>query len=272
MPSSFSYLTTFSRNLRKFIFFIMVNTRSSSTPTRKTLQSAVLQQQRLNESTTSGINTNKCCKSARDLIVKPIIEQVIKSKLSHPNLRHPKNHLNEVFQKYKAHFPWLTMDMLKGRLKRWSKSQQQPINTPTDIPIQSALPSNTTESTSITNTSTSTTTTPTSSNHAPVNSPTTTVSPPPLHLNNVTASPTTRTKGGRPVGSTNDNAVHINKCLISAKAEITYLYQKECERSIDSGKSRMSMGTYKRIHEEIKVKRNLPADFLFLYNNTKKRM
>jgi hypothetical protein len=250
----------------------MVNTRSGRKPTRRTLQNYALQQQRVNQATISSITTNKCCKDTRDLVLKPIIEQLIKSKLSHPNLRLPQNHLKQVYQKYKAHFPWLTMDMLEGRLKRWSKSQQQPTNTPTDIAIQSALASNTTESTSITNTSTSTTTTPTTSIHTtPINSPTETVtSPPSLDLANDTASSTTRTKGGRPVGSTNDNSVHINKCIIAAKAEITHLYQKECEKTIASDKTQVSVGTYKCIHDEIKLKRNLPVDFMFPYNNVKK--
>jgi hypothetical protein len=38
------------------------------------------------------------------------------------------------------------------------------------------------------------------------------------------------------------------------------------------GKARVAVGTYKRIHEEVKKNRNLPEDFLYPYNTCKTRM
>jgi hypothetical protein len=68
------------------------------------------------------------------------------------------------------------------------------------------------------------------------------------------------------------NSVHISRCIEYMKVEITFLYKEEYESSEIVGRKPASHGLYDRIHEAIKIKRNLPANFTFPYNSAKKRI
>jgi hypothetical protein len=76
-----------------------------------------------------------------------------------------------------------------------------------------------------------------------------------------------RKLGGRLIGTTKDNILHTAKCVAAAKAEIMHLYKLEYEKNKDKSSKRLSSGVYKKIHDEIKIKRCLPDNFEFSYNN-----
>jgi hypothetical protein len=57
---------------------------------------------------------------------------------------------------------------------------------------------------------------------------------------------------GRPKGTTIQNILHSDKCCISAMAEITHLYKEEYMKAKLMGKACVDVGTYQRIHEEVK--------------------
>jgi hypothetical protein len=153
----------------------------------------------------------------------------------------PRNAVRSIYESYHPHFPWLTIAMIKGRMKQICNKDK--INTPSNNPND-------------------TPTTPQQS--TPIN--TKTHSSTPIPSNN------DRKKGGRPQGTTNVNTLHISKSVESAKAEITFLYKQEYD-SIDTvGRKRVSCGLYDKIHETVKAKRNLPKDFTFPYNSAKKRI
>jgi hypothetical protein len=57
---------------------------------------------------------------------------------------------------------------------------------------------------------------------------------------------------GRPKGTTIQNILHSDKCCTAAMAEITHLYKEEYMKAKSMGKARVAVGTYKRIHEEVK--------------------
>jgi hypothetical protein len=56
---------------------------------------------------------------------------------------------------------------------------------------------------------------------------------------------------------------------MTAMAKITHLYRQEFVKATSMGKNCVSVGTSKKIHEEIK-KQNLPVNFVYPYNNCKK--
>jgi hypothetical protein len=248
----------------------------------------------------SDATTPNCSKPTRDLLVDPIVQILFKKKLSSPNHILPRNFLTSMYTSYKLHFPWLTMAMLKGRLKRLYRSHKErslslsPSPTPNsrDNANNVLLASTSTPSSrdNASNALLASTSTPSSRDNANnvLAVPNSTYTPRDNASNalaitnsthtsrdnasNVLATSDTRTKGGRPIGTTIANKSLIKKCCIAAMAEITQLYREECVKAASMGKNRVSRGTYKRVHEQVKKQRNLPADFIFPYNNCKKRI
>jgi hypothetical protein len=82
----------------------------------------------------------------------------------------------------------------------------------------------------------------------------------------------TRNKGGRPIGTTDDLKRHTSLCLSAAKSEICDIYTIELKKRSEMGCSRGEKGSYNKIFNEVKSRRNLPDSFKFPYSTAKKRM
>jgi hypothetical protein len=296
--------------------------------TRKSLPRLSLQLRSRNR-----FNVQNTDKKTRDLILVPLVEMLYNQKVSNVNNNLPPYAITNMYNTYKPLYPWLTKDMLKGRLKRLKKANIHTSDKPNDLQSAKAVTSATTNSQvnidksisySTTNIPThdpkgmpkSAKTTPSQTNHAHTTMTVNTPSSPTNNLSNfpndtptsaeaispsittnhthiTTSTPTLSSSNnnpgnnpadtpnttvatltpsrGRPVGTTHDNISLINKCIISAQAEITHLYHQELIKARQLGKPRVSKGTYKKIHDNIKVKRNLPNNFEFPYNNVKKK-
>jgi hypothetical protein len=222
---------------------------------RKSLQTKSLQ----TKTKLDSIHAKNCSKKTRDLLLDPIIQTLIQKKNCSNNKRLPRGAVQKIFASYKAHFPWLTINMIKGRLKRLDSKLKQPNNTlhttPSDSP-NTTISNNTTVSTPSTSTII-----------APSNSPTDI----PTELSTTNTS-NYRSTGGRPTGTTNDNMLLSLKCATAAKAEIVHLYTIEYNKSKELGMVKLKHGTYKKIHEEVRLNRNLPTSFYLPYDTVKKRM
>jgi hypothetical protein len=206
------------------------SSKSSATSSgRRTLQNTVVT--RSNTSTTMKDDKNKIeSKEKRDLVMAPIINNLLSLKLKHPHHRLPHSELKNIVEIYQPHFQWLTLSLLKGRLRRkYAKFKHNQTTTIAPSPTSPTTPED------------------------------------------ITTTPT-RPVGGRPTGSTSSSSNHLTKCLDAARSEITLLYQKAVSESKKNGCVRTKPGTYKKIHEKVKVSRNLPTTFNFPYNSAKHRL
>jgi hypothetical protein len=355
----------------------------SRAKTRKPLPRLLLQLQNRNR-----FNVQNSDKKTHDLILVPLVEMLYNQKVSNVNNNLPPYAITNMYNTYKPLYPWLTKDMLKGRLKRLKKANSPTSHKPNDSQSAKAVASATTDSqvnihestsnsttnmpthdpkgtpkpakttpsetndthstttlstpssptnnpphfpnntptsaeaispsTNHTNNTISTTTSETNDNHStttpttpsspttnpphcPNNTPTSAqaLSPSTNHTNNTISTTTLPSSNNnpssnptdtpnstvatltstvatlipsrsRPVGTTLGNISLINKCIISAQAEITHLYHQELIKARELGKPCVSKGTYKKIHDNIKIERNLPENFEFPYNNIKK--
>jgi hypothetical protein len=73
-------------------------------------------------------------------------------------------------------------------------------------------------------------------------------------------------------GTTNETIEHIHKCENEACSEITNKYIQLMKESKKRGDKRLAPGSYSKLHDEVKSKRNLPETFLFPYNTARKRI
>jgi hypothetical protein len=74
-------------------------------------------------------------KKTCDLMLKPLIQLLYNKKTSTTPHKLPHNEIMNMYNSYKPHYPWLTKNMLKGRLKRMYNKLHPtnlPIDTPTD--------------------------------------------------------------------------------------------------------------------------------------------
>jgi hypothetical protein len=82
----------------------------------------------------------------------------------------------------------------------------------------------------------------------------------------------TRKNGGRPLGTDKDSLTHIQLCAYEAKSEILDLYKQAKDDSMKSGLKRVRKGTFQKIHDDVKKKRNLPESFSFKFTAARKRL
>jgi hypothetical protein len=178
----------------------------------------------------------------------PLIEMLYK-KVSSLNHRLAHSEIMNMYKTYKPHYPWLAVDVLKGRLNCLYKKRYKPSNLPNETPTITTETSNLLP------------------NETPmvaaalVSTAESTVS------NDKDPHPT-----GRPVGTTTENMILIKKCVTTAQAEITHLYQQEINKSKALGYKNVSTGTFKTVVNNVVQKRNLPKDFSFPYNNMMKQI
>jgi hypothetical protein len=52
-----------------------------------------------------------------DLLLNPVVQILLHKKLQHKHHRLANGSIRNVYNTYKQHFPWLTINMLKGQLK-----------------------------------------------------------------------------------------------------------------------------------------------------------
>jgi hypothetical protein len=80
--------------------------------------------------TSTTINeTTKEEKEKRNLILMPLVSCLMSQKTSSKTKRLPRNAYTQIVGKYKVHYPWMTTDMLKQRVKRASsKLAKAPIS------------------------------------------------------------------------------------------------------------------------------------------------
>jgi hypothetical protein len=158
-----------------------------------------------------------------------------------------KGALIETVNSYKPILDWLTVDTLKQQLTRRydkhkktvSKKRGDESTVRTDV---SELTEDSFPPISIT-TATATITSSESSSIVPI--------PPPP---GASPSDTSRNKGGRPKGSTTENAIHVKKCIAAAKNEITIAYHQHMTAMKANGKKSVQKGAFQKIHNEIKKK------------------
>jgi hypothetical protein len=138
--------------------------------------------------TTTTEKVTKVEKEKRNLILSPLISCLISQKMSTSQKRLPRNAYTQIVEKYKVHYPWVTTDMLKQRVKRacskLTESHTASLTNPT-------LPN-------CTNTNTD--------------------------REKEKANPI---KGGRPKGSTVAAKALMQSCIDEAKSDICDLYKKE---------------------------------------------
>jgi hypothetical protein len=78
---------------------------------------------------------DKSDKKTRDLMLIPIVQQLYTQKLSYPNNKLPHQAIQRVYNDYKHHYPWLTLEMIKGRLKCLHRANKvSPTLPPNDQP------------------------------------------------------------------------------------------------------------------------------------------
>jgi hypothetical protein len=236
--------------------------RLPTSTTRRSLTRLSLQSQHKRNTNVNNVSTTN--KKARDLMLKPLIELLYNKKTATTPHKLPHNEISNMFNSYKPFYPWLTKHMLKGRLIRMY-NKLHPTNLPIDTPNTTETATSTVTDMQSNTTNKSTSTTPDSVSTNPITT-----------INKESPSPSTnlvnKKQAGRPVGTTSENTQLIRQCIISAEAEITYLYKQEVDKCNALGNNRVRVGTYKRIHDNIKKIRNLPSHFCFPYNTAKKRL
>jgi hypothetical protein len=252
----------------------MVNTRSNrrELPTKSGYICKLLQMKSLQAKAKIDSIHDKTCIKNHDLILDPIVTTLIEKKKQSNTNQLPRGAVTKTLATYKPHFPCLTINMMKGRLKRAnnkikqidSTSNAQSVTTPSTSTTLTPN-ANTPNAASVSIDNTNSTPTPTNS---PSDIPTT--SPNTVATNEDTSKGKSRSKGGRPVGSTNDNILLSMKCVSAAKAEIFHLYKTEYDKSKQLGHVKVKHGTYDRIHTKVRLRRNLPSSFNFPYDTVKK--
>jgi hypothetical protein len=123
-------------------------------------------------------------KRKRDLLMKQMIENLLNKKMNAPNHRLPNKTVTKLVDEYSSSYPWLTEDVIKGRLKRKYK-QTSNINKHTQQQLSSQQKSTLLASSQL--------------------------------------SPS-RNKGGRPKGTKLIDIEHLNRCTNEAKSEIVDEY------------------------------------------------
>ena len=186
--------------------------KCTSTTTRRRLPTRRSLQQGGTNKNTSALTPE--ARAARKSVLEPIITKLFNEKLKCKNHKLNKGALIETVNSYKPILDWLTVDTLKQQLTRRydkhkktvSKKRGDESTVRTDV---SELTEDSFPPISIT-TATATITSSESSSIVPI--------PPPP---GASPSDTSRNKGGRPKGSTTENAIHVKKCIAAAKNEIT---------------------------------------------------
>jgi hypothetical protein len=107
--------------------------------------------------TKNNTTVHDCNKKICDLMLIPIVQKLYSEKMSHPNHKLPHNAIQNVYNQYKVHFPCLTLEMLKGRLKRLHRFNKQCNVEPTPNPTPTIKNITTSNPTSINNHNISTT-------------------------------------------------------------------------------------------------------------------
>jgi hypothetical protein len=197
----------------------------------------------------------------------PIIQKLYTKKLSYPNHKLPHQAIKLVYNDYKPHFPWLTLEMIKGRLKQLHHANKAISTAPPNDPpnITNCISPNTI----------------TTSNHHTPATKSTASSSPNKNTSLTSKIETTSTSapvqlaskknlGRRPKASNLETQLLIKNCVTSAQAEITHLYEVELMKMKELGNSRVRRGTYTKIHEQVKSARNLPSNFSYSYNSVKR--
>jgi hypothetical protein len=132
----------------------------------------------------------------RNLVVRPIVDSLFTKKISNINHRLNRDDYIKILEEYNPHFPWLTKDTLKQRIKckyhRYKKKNKQ-------------------EESNIIEPTTDTT-----PNTTPTDTP-------------------TCKKGGRPIGTTDDMKRHTSLCISAAKLEICDLYKIQMQKRSEMG-------------------------------------
>jgi hypothetical protein len=97
--------------------------RHRQLPTRRSRRNSLqaMYEEKDNNDHLSDATTQVCSRQTRDLMIYPVIQLLLQKKLKSPNHILPRNHLKSTYISYKTHFPWLTIGILKGRLKRLYK-------------------------------------------------------------------------------------------------------------------------------------------------------
>ena len=187
----------------------------------------------------------------KKVFVQPYVDNLVQLKLKSKKRIENNVYTKTIDDLKNVGINWITLDSLKSRVKRSyakvirqspssSVSTTNSVNINTTPPPPGALPSSTSRSI-----------------------------------------PTVASKGGRPKGSTNENKSLIDKCCAEATNEITKLYYAEYLKSKSNETDhsqlctmleRVPKGTYQKIHDTVKVNRNLPCRFNFPYNTCKKRI
>ena len=150
---------------------------------------------------------SKEVRAARKLVLDPIVNKLFEEKIQNTNHQLSKNALLDTVNSYKSTIDWITVDILKGKLKRKYASFKK-------------MPSSATTAT--TNGSASTLTIP----------------PPP----GANPSDTSCNIGGRPKGSTVEYCIYKKKCIAMAKNEIANLYHQKCNSKVLSNDLTMQQG------------------------------
>jgi hypothetical protein len=130
-------------------------------------------------------------KKSRDLLLCPLVDLLVQKKIQDKNHRLPHNSIKKIHDDYSLCYPWLTMAMLKGRVKRAYKNHTK------NLPENGT---NTDSSNKITETVT-------------------------------TDTDNERNKGGRLLGTTYEAIEHIKRCENEAQSEIMDEFSKLLEQS-----------------------------------------
>ena len=170
---------------------------------RKNLQHPVRRSRKLpiirNKKKTSPPAITTEVRLARKLVLDPIVSKLFDQKIKSKNHRLDKNVILNTFKSYKSTLEWLTLDMIKCKLRRkyakYKENVKKTIAT-TEIPSIAPLP------------------------------------PPP----GANPSDTSRNKGGRPKGTTIEKTVHLQKCTNAAKNEIALVYSDHVQKRKAEGK------------------------------------
>jgi hypothetical protein len=203
-------------------------------------------------------------RAIRKQILDPIVKKLLDKKLNSKSQRLSRNDLLNTLNLYKHSLPWLSLDMLKSKISRDYKKASSPTTAHLPLPSITSTPPADAPTHMITTTTTTVTTTTTTE----VSSRFIAVPPPP----GVATNPdTSRKKGGRPKGSTIKNSVHLNKCVTSAKNEIALAYYSHMQY-IKAANKKFERHAFKKIHDEIKKKRNLPDSFNMTYKAVTQRI
>jgi hypothetical protein len=299
-----------------------------SLPTAKTRRSLTHISLQLLQLEEKRYNVKSSNKKTCNLMLVPLIKMLYRKNYSINN-KLPLCAIANMYKAYRPHYPWLTKDMLKSRLKHLHKinnstSKPNDMLKPAEAHVSTASDTLVDNSTSF---SSSTIFNPTSNPNGIPKSVEASTSNPNAHLsitlllhyphphctptsnpnnmlkstesvasttddtivNKSTTAPsstfnnlssnlsdmpksveTLTPSHGRPIGIILDNMTLTHKCIISAQAEIMHLYNKELIKTRALGKPHVNKGEYIKIHDNIKIIRNLPKIFELPYNNEKK--